>query len=165
MTEYHTFDPLIFPDSKILILGSFPSIKSLQEGFYYAHPRNQFWPILSKIFHEKADTKEEKIELCKKYHIALFDSAKSLQREKGNSSDTNLKNIEVNDFEGLLKEYPCIELIAFTGKKAEQIFNTKYKHLAIRKVLLPSTSPAHASMKLDEKLQKYKALFQEILGI
>ncbi|MBA1432071.1 MAG: DNA-deoxyinosine glycosylase [Epsilonproteobacteria bacterium] len=165
MTEHHTFEPLIFPDSKILILGSFPSIKSFQEGFYYAHPRNQFWPILANIFHEKIDTKEQKIALCKKHHIALFDSAKSLLREKGNSSDTNLKNIEVNDFEKLLKEHPSIELIAFTGKKAEQIFNTKYKHLAIKKVLLPSTSPAFASMKFEEKLQRYRAVFQKVLSI
>ena len=162
MTEYHTFEPLIFPDSKILILGSFPSIKSLQEGFYYAHPRNQFWPILAEIFHEKTDTKEQKIALCKKHHIALFDSAKSLKRENGNSSDSNLKNIEVNDFERLLKEYPSIELIAFTGKKAEQIFNTKYKYLTIRKKLLPSTSPAYAAMKFEEKLQSYKTVLQSI---
>ena len=160
MQEDHTFEPLIFPDSKILILGSFPSIKSLQEGFYYAHPRNQFWPILSEIFHEKANSQEEKIALCKKHRIALFDSAKSLQRESGNSSDANLKNIEVNDFKKLLEEYPSIEMIAFTGKKAEQIFNKKYKNLSIKKVLLPSTSPAHASMKFNEKLQKYKAILQ-----
>ena len=163
MLEEHTFEALIFPDSKILILGSFPSIKSFEEGFYYAHPRNQFWPILSQIFHEKADTKEEKIALCKKHHLALFDSAKSLQRENGNSSDTNLKNIEVNDFKTLLQEYPNIELILFTGKKAEQIFNKKYKNLPIKRVTLPSTSPAHASMKFEEKLQKYTTIFQEFL--
>jgi hypoxanthine-DNA glycosylase len=163
MLEEHTFEALIFPDSKILILGSFPSIKSFEERFYYAHPRNQFWPILSQIFHEKADTKEEKIALCKRHHLALFDSAKSLQRENGNSSDTNLKNIEVNDFKTLLKKYPNIELILFTGKKAEQIFNKKYKNLPIKRVTLPSTSPAHASMQFEEKLQKYTTIFQEFL--
>ncbi|SFV67424.1 G:T/U mismatch-specific uracil/thymine DNA-glycosylase [hydrothermal vent metagenome] len=163
MTEYHTFEPLIFPDSKILILGSFPSIKSLQEGFYYAHPRNQFWPILAEIFHEKADTKEQKIALCKKHHIALFDSAKSLKRENGNSSDSNLKNIEVNDFIKLLNEYPSIELIAFTGKKAETIFNKKYKNLPINKITLPSTSPAYAAMQFEVKLHKYKEIFQKTL--
>ncbi|QOP45576.1 DNA-deoxyinosine glycosylase [Sulfurimonas paralvinellae] len=163
--EQHTLKPVIFPDSKILILGSFPSIKSLEEGFYYAHPRNQFWPILSQIFNEKATTKEKKTALCKKHHLALFDSAKSLQREKGNSSDTNLKNIEVNDFKTLLQKYPNIELILFTGKKAEQIFNKKYKYLPIKRVTLPSTSPAHASMKFEEKLQRYKTAFEEILSL
>lgn len=156
MTQHHTIEPVIFSDSEVLILGSFPSIKSFEEGFYYAHPRNQFWPILSHIFSENVNTKEEKIALCKKYHIALFDSAASLQRNANNSSDTNLKNIEVNDFERLLKEYPNIKLILFTGKKAEQIFNKKYKHLDIKKILLPSTSPAYASMTFEEKLAKYK---------
>ena len=165
MIEQHTLDPVLFTDSKVLILGSFPSIKSFEEGFYYAHPRNQFWTILSQIFNEKADTKEEKIALCKKHHIALFDSAKSLQRENGNSSDTNLKNIEVNDFEHLLKKYPNIKLILFTGKKAETIFNKKYKNLSVKKILLPSTSPAYASMTYEEKLQRYKAALKEVLSL
>jgi hypoxanthine-DNA glycosylase len=160
MTQYHTIKPVLFSDSKVLILGSFPSIKSFEEGFYYAHPRNQFWPILAAIFKENIETIEDKIALCKKHHIALFDSAASLNREANNSSDTNLKNIEVNDFEKLLKEYPNIKTIMFTGKKAEQIFNKKYKHLDIKKVLLPSTSPAYASMKFEEKLKKYKDAFR-----
>ncbi len=160
--QHHTIEPVLFPDSQVLILGSFPSIKSFEEGFYYAHPRNQFWPILSQIFGEEVQTKEDKIALCKKQHIALFDSAASLHREANNSSDTNLKNIEVNDFEKLLKEYPKIKAIIFTGKKAEQIFNQKYKHLNIEKFLLPSTSPAHASMKFEEKLAKYKEVFRKI---
>jgi len=162
MTEYHTFEPLIFSDSKVLILGSFPSIKSFEEGFYYAHPRNQFWSILAAIYKEPVQTKEEKIALCKEHNIALFDSASSLQREAKNSSDTNLKNITVNNFETLLAKYPNIQTILFTGKKAEQIFNTKYKHLQIKKVLLPSTSPAYASMKFEEKLAKYKEALSHV---
>ena len=154
--QQHTLEPVIFPDSRILILGSFPSIKSIEEGFYYAHPRNQFWPILAAIFNEPIETKEEKIALCKKHKIALFDSAASLQREENNSSDTNLKNITVNDFEKLLEHYPAIDTILFTGKKAQQIFNKEYKHLNVKKILLPSTSPAYASMKFEEKLAKYK---------
>ena len=154
--QHHTIEPVIFPDSEILILGSFPSIKSFEEGFYYAHPRNQFWSILAAIYDEEIQTKEEKIALCKKHKIALFDSAASLQREENNSSDTNLKNITVNDFENLLEKYPNIHTILFTGKKAQQIFNKKYKDLKIKKVLLPSTSPAYASMKFEEKLKKYK---------
>ncbi|HIP14290.1 MAG TPA: DNA-deoxyinosine glycosylase [Sulfurimonas autotrophica] len=161
--HFHTLKPVIFPDSKILILGSFPSIKSFEEGFYYAHPRNQFWSILATIYEEPIQTKKDKIALCKKHNIALFDSAASLQRGANNSSDTNLKNIQVNDFEKLLQEYPNIKTILFTGKKAEQIFNKKYKDLKIKKILLPSTSPAYASMKFEEKLAKYKeALLQKL---
>lgn len=156
MREQHTFEPIIFEDSKILILGSFPSIKSLEDGFYYAHPRNQFWSILEKIFNHPVDTVPQKIALCKEHHIALFDSAKSLHRKNGNSSDTNLSKIEVNDFEALLKKYPHIEKICFNGKKSEEIFQKKYKHLPIKRCLLPSSSPAYVKMSFDEKLTQYK---------
>lgn len=154
--QYHTIEPVIFDDSKILILGSFPSIKSFEEGFYYAHPTNVFWKILGHIFQEEVQSKEDKIALCKKHHIALFDSAASLHREANNSSDKNLKNIDVNDFKKLLDSYPNIQTILFTGKKAQQIFNTKYKDLDIDKILLPSTSAAYASMTFEEKLVRYK---------
>lgn len=162
--EQHPFDPILFHDSRVLILGSFPSLKSCEEGFYYAHPRNQFWPLLAEVFGEEISTAEEKIALCKKHRIALWDSAKSLKRETGNSSDTNLKEIEVNDFEKLLLEYPSIELILFTGKKAEQIFNKKYKELKIRRALLPSPSPAYAAISFEEKLKRYREILKEFPG-
>ncbi len=158
--EKHPFEPIIFPDSKILILGSFPSIKSFEEGFYYAHPRNQFWPLLAEVFHEDISTIEKKIALCKKHHLALWDSAKSLKRESGNSSDQNLKEIQVNDFKQLLRDYPLIKTVLFTGKKSEAIFNTVYKELPVKKALLPSPSPAYAAMSFENKLQVYKELLK-----
>ncbi len=158
--EHHPFEPIIFDDSEILILGSFPSLKSFEEGFYYAHPRNQFWPLLSKVFDEDASNVEQRIALCKKHHLALWDSAKSLKREKSNSSDQNLKEIEVNDFRHLLKAYPTIKIVLFTGKKAETIFNSVYKDLPVKKALLPSPSPAYAAMPFDSKLKVYKELLQ-----
>lgn len=158
--EFHPFEPIIFPDSKILILGSFPSLTSFEEGFYYAHPRNQFWPLLGKVFNESVATVEERIELCKKHHIALWDSAKSLRRDTGDSSDSNLKDIEANDFRQLLIDYPSIQLILFTGKKSEQIFNKEHADIKIKKALLPSPSPAYAAISFEKKLQRYKELLQ-----
>lgn len=158
--QQHPFKPIIFPDSKILILGSFPSLKSFEEGFYYAHPRNQFWPLLAEVFGEDVSSIEKKIALCKKHHLALWDSAKSLRRDSGNSSDQNLKEIEVNDFEQLLSNYPSIKTVMFTGKKSEAIFNKAYKGLKIRKALLPSPSPAYAAMSFEKKLQVYKKLLK-----
>ena len=160
--EHHPFEPIIFPDSKILILGSFPSLKSFEDAFYYAHPRNQFWQLLEKVFNEKAPTKEKKIALCKKHHIALYDSAKSLKRDSGNSSDSNLKEIIPYDFKAFLLNYPMIEYILFTGKKAEQIFNKANKGFKIKKILLPSPSPAYASMSFEQKLEKYTEIFNTI---
>lgn len=162
--QLHPFEPLIFPDARILILGSFPSLASFEAGFYYAHPRNQFWPLLGEVFGAELLTREAKIELCKKEKLGLWDSAKSLRRETGNSSDANLKEIEVNDFQMLLLDYPGIELILFTGKKAEQIFNTKYKDLPVKKALLPSSSPAYAAMRFEQKLQVYKELLKNSQG-
>ena len=158
--EYHPFKPIIFPDSKILILGSFPSLKSFEDRFYYAHPRNQFWSLLSKVFSEDISTKQAKTALCKKHNIALWDCAKSLKRDIGNSSDSNLKDIETNDFKQLFLDYPCIDTILFTSKKAEAIFNKSYKELHIKKALLPSPSPAYAAMSFEKKLQKYKELLK-----
>jgi hypoxanthine-DNA glycosylase len=159
--EHHPFEPIIFTDSKVLILGSFPSLKSFEEGFYYAHSRNQFWPILGKVFGEDVSTIEQRTALCKKHHLALWDSAKSLKRDSGNSSDTNLKEIEVNDFSQLLKDYPSIDTIMFTGKKAEAIFNNVYKDLPIKKLLLPSPSPAYAAMSFEQKSKVYKELLTQ----
>jgi len=158
--ETHPFEPIIFSDSKILILGSFPSLKSFEEGFYYAHLRNQFWPLLAEVFNEDVSTVKKKIALCKKHHLALWDSAKSLRRDSGNSSDQNLKEVEVNDFRQLLSDYPSIKTVLFTGKKSEAIFNKAYKDLPVKKALLPSPSPAYASMRFEEKLEVYKELLK-----
>ncbi len=132
----------------------------MKRDFIMRIPRNQFWALLSEIFNEDISTQEAKITLCKKYNIALWDSAKNLKRDTGNSSDSNLKNIEANDFRQLLADYPNIHTILFTGKKAKTIFNRSYKTLNINKELLPSPSPAYATMSFEKKLQKYKELLK-----
>ncbi len=160
MRYFHPFEPIIFDDSKVLILGSFPSIKSFEDNFYYAHPKNQFWKILSDIFKMPSNTKEERIELLKKHHIALWDVIKSCERK--NSLDSNLKNPEVNDFNEFLKKYPNIKAIFFTGRKAEGLFKRFYKD--IKKLpleLLPSPSPAYAVMPFEEKKRKYEEIFKK----
>ncbi len=161
MKFFHPFEPVIFENSKILILGSFPSIKSFEESFYYAHPRNQFWAILSDIFNLPTDTKEQKIQLLKKSRLALWDVIKSCQRV--NSSDTNLKECEPNDFYKLLKKYPNIKMIFFTGKKAQSLFKRYFKDISLPTKLLPSPSPAYAAMKKEKKREIYERMFKEWL--
>jgi double-stranded uracil-DNA glycosylase len=155
-SELHPFEPLIFENSKILILGSFPSLKSIENNFYYSHPQNQFWRVLSKLYDMPIETKEQKIELIKSKNLALWDSGGSLIREDANSSDTNLKNIIPNKIDKLLERYKKIELILFTGKKAEDIYKKEFKNLKIITDLLPSPSPAYASMSFEEKLIIYR---------
>ena len=156
MKEFHPFKPLIDKNSKILILGTFPSLKSVENNFYYAHPRNQFWPLLANVFNEKTPTSiEEKINLIKKHNIALWDVVKKTNRT--NSLDSNLKDIELNDIESLLKKYPNIKVIFFTSKTAEKLF--KKLNINIPTCYLASPSPAYAKLKFEEKLKRWIKCF------
>lgn len=164
MNSYiHPFPPLLDQNTRILFLGSFPSIASFEQAFYYAHPRNAFWPILEAIFDVHLETNEAKKTFCLEKGIGLWDVIGSCERS--NSSDTNLKNCIPNDFKKLLEEYPNIQAFAFTGKKSHDLFMKIYKDLKIEKVLLPSTSPAHAAMKFEEKKAIYKTFLDSFLTL
>ena len=154
----HPFDAIVDENSKVLILGSFPSIKSFEQNFYYAHPRNQFWPIMEELFGVSLKNNEEKRAFALEKGIALWDTYASLKRGEGNSSDANLKELQVNDFDAFLKKYPNIEHLFFTGQKAYQGYMKHFKHIDIETTLLPSTSPAHAAMKKEEKLERYRVV-------
>jgi len=152
----HPLAPIVFQSSDTLILGSFPSLKSFEGEFYYAHPKNQFWRLLSSIYKVGADTKDERIRLLEYANIALWDIVASCERT--NSSDINLKNIVPNDIEGLLAKYPNIGRIFFTGRTAEKLFKKHFNHLMIPTLLLPSPSPAYAAIKFEEKLLAWKII-------
>lgn len=152
----HPFNPIVFKDTEILILGSFPSIKSFDNNFYYAHPRNQFWKLLERVSSYPVNNRDQKIWLLKECKFGLWDMIKTCQRE--NSLDTSLESEEVNDLESFLEAYPSIKKLAFTGKKAEALFNTHFSHLDIETVYLPSPSAAYAKMNFDTKAAEYKKL-------
>ncbi len=152
--QNHPFKPIIFKSSKILILGSFPSLKSFENSFYYAHPKNQFWKILSAISGYPINNKDQKIWLLKELNLALWDIVASCNRK--NSSDSNLKDIKVNDIKSLLKDYPNIKTIAFTSRLAQKLFNQYFKDLEIDTFYLPSPSPAYAAMSFEDKCKVYK---------
>ncbi|MFY9143627.1 DNA-deoxyinosine glycosylase [Sulfuricurvum sp.] len=159
----HPFPPILDHNTRILFLGSFPSIASFEQSFYYAHPRNAFWPILEEIFNVPLGTNEAKKVFCLEKGIGLWDVIGSCERS--NSSDTNLKNCIPNDFEKLLDEYPNIRALGFTGKKSHDLFMKYFKGLDVEKVLLPSTSPAHAAMKFEEKKEIYKKFLDTFLTV
>ena len=152
--QTHPFKPIVFNGSKTLILGSFPSLKSFENSFYYAHPKNQFWKILSEISGYAVNNKDQKIWLIKELKLALWDIVASCSRE--NSSDSNLKDIRLNDIRGFLKEHPQIEQIAFTSKLAQRLYNQEFKDLDIKSFYLPSPSPAYAAMSFNQKCKIYK---------
>lgn len=150
----HPFKPIVFKDTQILILGSFPSIQSFEKNFYYAHPRNQFWKLLESITSYPVNNRDQKVWLLKECKFGLWDMVKVCSRE--NSLDSSLENEEVNDLAAFLEEYPSITKVAFTGKKAEALFKTHFSHLNIETVYLPSPSAAYAKMTFDAKVSEYK---------
>lgn len=150
----HPFDPIVFKDTEVLILGSFPSIKSFENNFYYAHPRNQFWKILHSVTKYPINNKDQKVWLLKACKFGLWDMIATCQRE--NSLDSSLEDEVVNDLPALLEAYPSIRKLAFTGKKAEALFKTHFPYLEIETVYLPSPSSAYAKMSFEEKVNVYK---------
>lgn len=148
--EVHTLEPFYNKDSKVLILGSFPSVQSRKQHFYYAHPQNQFWSLLSDVFEEGI---EDKKEFLKNHKIALWDVIESCEI-KG-SSDQSIKDVKVNDIERIIQNTQ-VKTIFITGKKAYQLYQ-KYleKDLGIRAIYLPSPSPLYASITYQDKLNEY----------
>lgn len=150
----HPFQPIVFKDTQTLILGSFPSIKSFENNFYYAHPSNQFWKILEAVTTYPVNNRDQKLWLLKEAKFGLWDMVRECSRD--NSLDSSLENEEVNDIASFVEAHPSIKKIAFTGKKAQALFETHFSHLEIERVYLPSPSSAYAAMKFEVKVQKYK---------
>lgn len=150
----HPFKPIIYKDTKVLILGSFPSIKSFENNFYYAHPSNKFWKILEATTSYPVNNLDQKLWLLKECKIGLWDMVKECSRE--NSLDSSLENEEVNDIAGFLEAHPSINKLAFTGKKSEALFKIHFSHLEVETVYLPSPSSAYAAMKFEDKVKIYK---------
>lgn len=145
----HTFEPIYNKDSHILILGSFPSVKSREDQFYYQHPQNRFWKIMSQILKEAIPiSKEDKKEMLLQHHIALWDVIKSC--DIYGSSDSSIKNVIANDIPFLLKQ-SNINTIAVNGTKAYQLYKKYcYKSTQMEAIKLPSTSPANAAWSLEQ---------------
>ncbi|WP_372366692.1 DNA-deoxyinosine glycosylase [Candidatus Uabimicrobium sp. HlEnr_7] len=148
-----SFLPIVNNNSRILILGSFPSVLSIKYDFYYANKRNQFWPIINEIFTADAQKNEERKQLVLQKQIALWDSVHICERE--NSADSQLQVMKSNDIKGLLTKYPKINTIFFNGKKSQQVYLKSNSDIDIYTKALPSTSSAYAAMKYNEKLAIY----------
>ena len=148
VTQKHPFPPLYDKDSGILILGSFPSVKSREMKFFYGHPQNRFWKVIAGIFDEKIpDSIEEKKVLILKHHLALWDVI--AECEIVGSSDASIKNAKANDLSEIL-ENAKIHKIIVNGKTAEKLYIKYIEPLnGIKAVVLPSTSPANAAWSLD----------------
>ncbi len=149
----HPFGPFIQKDSKILILGSFPSVKSRESDFYYGHPQNRFWKVLAKVVNDEVPLSiEEKKAFLIRHRIALWDAVDSCTLI--GSSDASIRNQKPSDLPALLKN-SSIEKILVNGKTAEKIIRKAYPALSVPVISLPSTSPANAAWTFEKLAEKY----------
>lgn len=157
----HGFPPIERFDARILILGSMPSVASLSVQQYYGHPRNAFWPIMSRLLDEAVATYEDKRRLLLSHRVALWDVVQACERE--GSLDSAITSPVPNDIAGFLVSHPDLKLVCFNGKTAS-MFYRRYVGLypgEIRFTELPSTSPAN-TMPFERKFEAFSAAFRLI---
>lgn len=151
------FPPVAPPGARVLVLGSMPSVESLNQGFYYAHPRNAFWRIIAEAYGEPLPgTVAEKTALLHRHDIALWDVLKSCERQ--GSLDSAIRRPAPNDFDGLFRRCPGIDRVLLNGGTAARLFMKHgAAHLAGREwARLPSTSPAY-TLSYERKLALWRA--------
>ena len=156
----HPIDPVFDKNSRILILGSFPSVKSRESGFFYGHPQNRYWKVLSAVFEEECpETIPEKKAFLLRNHIAAWDVIHSC--EITGSSDASIRNVTVNDL-GMILRAAAIREIYVNGKTAEKMYR-KYTEPVLGRpcTVLPSTSPANAAWNLDRLIEAWRVIRQK----
>ena len=153
----HPIAPVFDKDSRVLILGSFPSVKSREEGFFYGHPQNRFWKVTASVFGEDVPkTIDEKKSFLLKNHIALWDVIGSCEID--GSSDSSIRNVSVNDIKMIL-ETADIQAIYLNGKKAFQLYQKHMLPVTGREgICLPSTSPANAAWQMDRLVREWSVI-------
>lgn len=149
--------PIIAPDTRILILGSFPGAASLAAQQYYAHPRNQFWKLVGALVDEDlyALPYADRLPRLRAHRFGLWDVLAACERE--GSLDSAIRNPAANDFERLRKLCPALETVGFNGQASGK-FALQFAEHGYRTVVLPSSSPAHMSLTFQEKLARWRSL-------
>ncbi|MBI3239943.1 MAG: DNA-deoxyinosine glycosylase [Flavobacteriia bacterium] len=154
------FAPIIDSESKILILGTMPGIRSLELQQYYGHTGNHFWKILFSLFDEPfTKDYEKRIDLLHRKHIALWDVLSHCEGE--GSADTAIRNEVANDFKTFYTTHPHIQHVFWSCRHAEKFYK---KHVGMdpskNYTLLPSPSGAYASMPLEKKIEKWSVMLE-----
>jgi len=167
MARIEGFPPISRADSRILILGSMPSRESLAQQQYYAHPRNAFWPIMCDFFAITAPDYPSRTEQVLRHGVAIWDVLKACFRTTSLDSDIDDRTIVTNDFLQFFSCHPRISRVYFNGAKAESVYLkhvlAKLPAVAPSPALfrLPSTSPAHAGMSLEQKKEAWRVILDE----
>ncbi|MDO4941241.1 MAG: DNA-deoxyinosine glycosylase [Lachnospiraceae bacterium] len=154
----HEFIPIVDHNTKILILGSFPSVKSRENAFYYGHPQNRFWKLLASILEcDVPATIEEKKEMLRTHGVGIWDVIESC--DITGSSDSSIRNVVPAKIPELLSDYPNIQAVFANGRLAEKLYK-KYidPRTEVRITALPSTSPANAAYSLDRLREHWEKI-------
>jgi hypoxanthine-DNA glycosylase len=162
------FAPVSRADARVLILGSLPGQVSLARVQYYAQPRNAFWPIMGRLFGAALELAyEERLERLVARRVALWDVCAQGRRPGSLDQKIDVASVETNDFAGFLAAHAEIGLICLNGAKAGDLFRRKVTPTlgssAPCSIVLPSTSPAHAAMPFERKLEHWRAALGEFL--
>ncbi|WP_198325236.1 DNA-deoxyinosine glycosylase [Permianibacter aggregans] len=162
-----SFAPVVFDNADTLILGSMPGVPSLQAQQYYANPRNAFWPMIATMAGKPVPAHyQQRLPLLKHLGLALWDVIEECYRPGSLDSAINPDSVVVNDIPALLRQYPSIQRIAFNGRAAEATFKKHWRRTAEpllaeqQFLLLPSSSPAHASLSFEQKLAEWRQTLQ-----
>jgi len=152
----HPFEPIFDSNSRILILGTFPSVKSREQNFYYGHPQNRFWKVLAAVFGDQVpETVQAKKEFLLRHNTALWDVIASC--EITGSSDSSIKNAVPNDIAKILKTAD-IRQIFCNGSKAFDLYQKFLPELNVDAKKLPSTSPANAAWTLEKLIAEWRII-------
>ncbi len=153
----HPIPPIYNKESKVLILGSFPSVKSREQAFFYGHPQNRFWKVLAAVFgHPTPGTIEEKKAFLLQNKVALWDVIASC--EIVGSADNTIQNAIANDIAPLL-ENSKIQRVYVNGATAKKLYDRHiFPKVGIEGIALPSTSPANAAWSIERLVEKWKII-------
>lgn len=163
--------PVYDEAARVLVLGSMPGVRSLDMQAYYAHPRNAFWPIMEALFGIPRELSyQRRLAGLRAHAIALWDVIGKCRRRGSLDQKVEPDSIVPNDFDSLFSACPAIELVAFNGSLAEQSFERYVlpelpeRFARKARVRLPSTSPAHASLRLEQKQAIWKGALEPVAG-
>lgn len=165
VSQINGFGPIADATAQVLILGSMPSVASLQKQQYYGHRRNAFWPIMMRLFSASADNDyERRKQILLANHVAVWDVLQSCQRSGSLDADIDAGSIKTNDFTAFYREHSAIRQVFFNGAMAEKIYKQRvlpqlgneFAYLVYKR--LPSTSPAHAAKSLSDKYEAWRVI-------
>lgn len=159
MKVFHEFGPFFDENSRVLILGSIPSPKSREQGFYYGHPRNRFWPVMAALLKETVpETVQERKSFLKNHCIALWDVLASCEI-KG-ADDSSIREPVVNDMNLILKNSD-VRAVFTTGGKASELYRKLcFPACGAEAFRLPSTSPANCSCSMERLIAEYSIILK-----